>query len=118
MKKTRSAIKALTELAPTTARRIVGSGQDGDFETEEIDAEQVEEGDLLLVRAAAALPAYGPEEAQTVRAASGGGPLPGAEGGPLRHPVSGAAAGDGGLCRPRRRLSGLCKDLWAAGPAG
>lgn len=67
MKKTRSAIKALTELAPTTARRIVGSGQDGDFETEEIDADQVEEGDLLMVRAAAALPAYGPEEAQTVR---------------------------------------------------
>lgn len=58
-KKTRSAIKALTELAPTTARRIVGSGQDGDFETEEIDAEQVEEGDLLLVRAGDQIPADG-----------------------------------------------------------
>ena len=59
MKKTRSAIKALTELAPTTARRIVGSGQDGDFETEEIDADQVEEGDLLLVRAGDQIPADG-----------------------------------------------------------
>lgn len=58
-KKTRSAIKALTELAPTTARRIVGSGQDGDFETEEIDADQVEEGDLLLVRAGDQIPADG-----------------------------------------------------------
>ena len=59
MKKTRSAIKALTELAPTTARRIVGTGQNGDFETEEIDADQVEAGDLLLVRAGDQIPADG-----------------------------------------------------------
>lgn len=44
MKMTRSAIKALTELAPSTAWRI-----DGDS-VEEIDAEDVEEGDILLLK--------------------------------------------------------------------
>ena len=45
MKKTRSAIKALTEMAPTTAWRITENG-----ETEEIDSAEAEVGDLLLVR--------------------------------------------------------------------
>lgn len=45
MKKTRSAIKALTEMAPTTAWRITENG-----ETEEIDSDEAEVGDLLLVR--------------------------------------------------------------------
>lgn len=45
MKKTRSAIKALTDMAPSTAWRINGDG-----ETEEIGADEVEVGDLLLVR--------------------------------------------------------------------
>lgn len=44
MKKTRSSIKALTELAPTVAWRI-----DGDS-WEMIDADKVEAGDLLLVK--------------------------------------------------------------------
>lgn len=44
MKKTRSAIKSLTEMAPTTAWRIT------EEEMEEIDADEVEEGDLLLVK--------------------------------------------------------------------
>lgn len=44
MKKTRSAIKALTELAPSTAWRIDGENW------EEIDVDEVEEGDLLLVK--------------------------------------------------------------------
>ena len=51
MKKTRSAIKALTELAPATACRVVQTGERGSFETEEIDADEVEAGDILLVRA-------------------------------------------------------------------
>ena len=50
MKKTRSAIKTLTELAPATAWRIVKNGENGAFETEEIDADEVEIGDVLLVK--------------------------------------------------------------------
>lgn len=59
VKKTRSAIKALTELAPSTACRITGTGGDGAFETEEIDADEVEIGDLLLVRTGGKVPADG-----------------------------------------------------------
>lgn len=44
MKKTRSAIKSLTEMAPSTAWRITGDT------IEEIDADEVEEEDLLLVK--------------------------------------------------------------------
>ena len=44
MKKTRSAIKSLTEMAPSTAWRIAGD------EIEEIDADEVEEEDILLVK--------------------------------------------------------------------
>ncbi len=51
MKKTRSAIKALTEMAPQTAYKILSAQEDGGFETEEIDADEVEIGDLLLVKA-------------------------------------------------------------------
>lgn len=53
MAKTRSAIKALTALAPTTAWRY-----DGD-ELEEIDAEDVEEGDTLLVKTGSRIAADG-----------------------------------------------------------
>ncbi|MDO4465679.1 MAG: cation-translocating P-type ATPase [Bacillota bacterium] len=45
MKKTRSAIKALTEMAPTTAWKILGDT------VEEIEADEIEEGDILLVKA-------------------------------------------------------------------
>ena len=51
MKKTRSAIKALTEMAPSTAWKITNSGEDGTFEPEEIEADEVEIGDILLVKA-------------------------------------------------------------------
>ena len=51
MKKTRSAIRALTEMAPTTAWRIIENGAEDVFETEEIDADEVEIGDILLVKA-------------------------------------------------------------------
>lgn len=51
MKKTRSAIKALTDMAPSTACRIIKTENNGAFETEEIDADEVEIGDILLVRA-------------------------------------------------------------------
>lgn len=51
MKKTRSAIKALTEMAPSTAWRITNAGEDGTFETEEIETDEVEIGDILLVKA-------------------------------------------------------------------
>lgn len=44
MKKTRSAIKELTKLAPTTAWRVT------DGAPEEIDADEVEEHDRLLVK--------------------------------------------------------------------
>lgn len=53
MKKTRSAIKALTELAPSTAWRI-----DGEV-WEEIDVDEVEEGDLLLVKTGGQIPVDG-----------------------------------------------------------
>lgn len=51
MKKTRSAIKALTEMAPQTAYKILSAQEDGGFEIEEIEADEVEIGDLLLVKA-------------------------------------------------------------------
>lgn len=51
MKKTRSAIRALTEMAPTTAWRVLENGAEDAFETEEIDADEVEIGDILLVKA-------------------------------------------------------------------
>lgn len=51
MKKTRSAIRALTEMAPTTAWRVLENGVEDTFETEEIDADEVEIGDILLVKA-------------------------------------------------------------------
>ena len=44
MKKTRSAIRELTEMAPSSAWKINGDT------VEEIDVDEVEEGDLLLVR--------------------------------------------------------------------
>lgn len=44
MKKTRSAIKSLTEMAPSTAWKIAGG------EIEEIDADEVEKDDILLVK--------------------------------------------------------------------
>lgn len=50
MKKTRSAIKTLTEMAPSTAWRITKSDENDAFETEEIDVDEVEIGDLLLVK--------------------------------------------------------------------
>lgn len=53
MKKTRSSIKALTKLAPTVAWRI-----DGDS-WEMIDADEVEAGDLLLVKTGGQIPADG-----------------------------------------------------------
>ncbi len=53
MKKTRSAIKALTELAPSSAWRIDGQT------VEEIDVDEVEEGDLLLVKTGGQIPADG-----------------------------------------------------------
>ena len=51
MKKTRSAIKELTQMAPSTAWKIVGGQKKETFEIEEIDADEVEIGDLLLVKA-------------------------------------------------------------------
>ncbi|MDO5000917.1 MAG: cation-translocating P-type ATPase [Eubacteriales bacterium] len=59
MKKTRSAIKALTELAPTTAWRVISDGENGEFETEEIDADEAAEGDILLVKAGGRIAADG-----------------------------------------------------------
>ena len=53
MKKTRSAIKELTELAPTTAWRVT------DGAPEEIDADEVEEHDRLLVKTGGKLAADG-----------------------------------------------------------
>ena len=51
MKKTRSAIKSLTEMAPTAAWKITDFNEDGTYEVEEIDADEVEIDDLLLVKA-------------------------------------------------------------------
>lgn len=53
MTKTRSAIKALTDLAPTTAWRYTGDS------LEQIDAEDVEEGDRLLVKTGSRVAADG-----------------------------------------------------------
>lgn len=53
MKKTRSAIKELTKLAPTTAWRVT------DGAPEEIDADEVEEHDRLLVKTGGKLAADG-----------------------------------------------------------
>lgn len=61
MKKTRSAIRALTEMAPTTAWRIIENGAEDAFETEEIDADEVEIGDILLVKAGGKIASDGVE---------------------------------------------------------
>lgn len=53
MAKTRSSVKALTELAPATAWRLT------DGEPEEIDADEVEEGNLLLVKTGGQIAADG-----------------------------------------------------------
>ena len=53
MAKTRSAIRALTELAPTTAWRLGGG------EPEEISVDDIEEGDRLLVKTGGQIPADG-----------------------------------------------------------
>lgn len=53
MKKTRSAITSLTEHAPDMALKITESGY------EEIDADDVEKGDILLVREGCRVPADG-----------------------------------------------------------
>ena len=49
MKKTRAAIKRLTEMAPVTAWKIIDPEEDGS-EVEEVDADEIEEGDILLVK--------------------------------------------------------------------
>lgn len=79
MKKTRSAIKALTEMAPSTAWRITSAGEDGAFETEEIDADEVEIGDLLLVKAGGQIASDGTVvkgEGYVIEASITGEPLP------------------------------------------
>lgn len=53
MKKTRSAITSLTEHAPDTALKITETGY------EEVDADDVEKGDILLVREGCRVPADG-----------------------------------------------------------
>jgi len=54
LNKTRSAIKALTEMAPESALR-----QTGDGEYEEVDVDEVEPGDILLVKTGAKIPVDG-----------------------------------------------------------
>ena len=54
LNKTRSAIKELTELAPESAWKKVG---DGEFE--EVDVDDVDEGDILLVKTGAKVPVDG-----------------------------------------------------------
>lgn len=53
MRKTRNAIKELTQMAPATAFRVEGD------EVEEIDADEVEEEDILLVKAGNQVPVDG-----------------------------------------------------------
>lgn len=53
MKKTRSAINSLTEHAPDTALKVTETGY------EEVDADDVEKGDVLLVREGCRVPADG-----------------------------------------------------------
>lgn len=53
MKKTRSAINSLTEHAPDTALKVTETGY------EEVDADDVEKGDILLVREGCRVPADG-----------------------------------------------------------
>ncbi|MCQ2507310.1 MAG: cation-translocating P-type ATPase [Dorea sp.] len=53
MKKTRSAIRELVDMAPSTAWKL----EDG--EVEEIDVDEVEEGDLLLVKTGVQIPVDG-----------------------------------------------------------
>lgn len=50
MKKTRNAIRTLTEMAPSKAFRVENL-EDGDSKIEEIDADEVEIQDILLVKA-------------------------------------------------------------------
>lgn len=54
LNKTRSAIKELTELAPESAWKMMDSG-----EFEEIDVDDVDEGDILLVKTGAKVPVDG-----------------------------------------------------------
>lgn len=54
LKKTRSAIKELTELAPESALKKMATG-----EFEEIDVDDVDEGDILLVKTGAKVPVDG-----------------------------------------------------------
>lgn len=54
LKQTRSAIKELTEMAPETAFKQLNEGQ-----FEEVDIEEVEEGDILLVKTGAKIPVDG-----------------------------------------------------------
>ena len=54
LKKTRSAIKELTELAPESALKQMENG-----EFEEIDVDDVDEGDILLVKTGAKVPVDG-----------------------------------------------------------
>lgn len=54
LEKTRASIKSLTEMAPTTALLV---GDDG--EVEEIDIDEVEVGDVLLVKTGAQVPVDG-----------------------------------------------------------
>ena len=54
LNKTRSAIRALTEMAPETAWKLM---EDGDYE--EIDVDDVDVGDILLVKTGAKVPVDG-----------------------------------------------------------
>lgn len=52
--KTRESIKALTEMAPTTASIVLADGT-----TEEVEIDDVEEGDIVLVKTGGAIPVDG-----------------------------------------------------------
>ena len=54
LNKTRSAIKELTEMAPDSAWRQMENG-----EFEEVDVDEVDEGDILLVKTGAKVPVDG-----------------------------------------------------------